>query len=319
MSKELQKTENKSIIKAEEAKPLLYANDLTISDIQRADNINALQKEVILAALNYPKIRAIKDEFLLGTEIYEYMASIIDKTIWESGITLKVFPQEEREQFIPIAIEEIKNEYYLLSVEEVRIAFKRGVRKKYGDFFGINITTINSWLDSYIESTKESTMLMLPFIKPEEKKPKEYTEEEKQEQKQFWLNGVYNDFNYFKDTGDYNFIDFQNSFYEYCNDLGLIKLNKKQRVEIWNKATAICKADYSRSKATSFGQKLDFKKVLDKIKEGKDESVKDMIKSRSKKIAIRYLFKDLVSAKKDLKEVIEKAITKKKENENKQT
>jgi len=40
--------------------------------------------------------------------------------------------------------------YNILSIDEVKMALNLGVRLEYGNFFGINITTIHFWLKSFI-------------------------------------------------------------------------------------------------------------------------------------------------------------------------
>lgn len=47
---------------------------------------------------------------------------------------------------------EIRNSYSWLSLEEVRIALDNGVKKKYGEYYGLNVITYLDWIKAYNES-----------------------------------------------------------------------------------------------------------------------------------------------------------------------
>lgn len=300
------KTDNRLLVV--QNRPLLYYPELNDSDIHNCDVISKEQKEVLLASLNFKKIRDINLVYGSGSQEYDDLAKIIGTAIWVMGITEKSMSDSEQEMFIPLAIEEIKNEFSQLSIEDIRIAFKKGSRRHYGDTFQMSIVNINVWLNAYIEETKPIAMLKLPMIKKEEE-VKELTEEEKEKLHKYWLNGVYREFNNFKETGFYTFHDFKNSFFFYCQKLGLINLTDEHKEIIWNKAKQQLQKEYNPNNERLWGRKIDLKAIYDvlKLDEVNDDKVEKLIATRSRRIALKHFFKKLIKEDKDLKDVVEMA------------
>lgn len=56
------------------------------------------------------------------------------------------------EVLITMLKEDLEKDYPYLDWTEVQRAFHNGVRKRYGDFFGINVTTFCTWIDDYLLS-----------------------------------------------------------------------------------------------------------------------------------------------------------------------
>ena len=283
----------------QENKPLLFRTDLTVFDIQQS-NLSKHQQEVVIASLHYPKIRDIDKSYY--DIIHNFLVTVVVDAVKVTGIVMNKTDQVE---FIDRAIPEICSDYYFLSLQEVAIAFKNGARKKYGDYYGINIGTMNVWLDSFIKTTKKEVMELLIYVKSPEKVV-ELTDAERLKLHKSWLKRVYDEYNEFKKTGKYTFNDLNNRFYLYCDSIGLITLTPNEKIEIFEIAKSELKGSYHPSKAKGFGQKVDFQNAITKI-ERNDKSFKQIIIMESRKIAIKYLFRDLVMNEADLKEVVEAA------------
>lgn len=328
MSKELQQTKHNSATNSLLVitnTPLMYYPELRDVDVHESKDLSKEEKQVILASLNYPKIRNLN--IVRGgsgennsTE-YDLLIDIISLSIFVMGITEKSMTEKEQELFIPVAIEEIKR-FDSLTIEDVRIAFDKGSRRKYGDTFQMSIATINVWLTAYIEETKPTAMMRLPYIKKVEVRSvieiiKEegiiLSNEEVKRRHDIWINGVYKKFEEFKVSGNYDFFDFGNKFYLYCRKLGIIKLNEKQQEDIWNRAVELLKKEYHPKEGRTFGQRIDMKSVYENLLKSPDEvdkKTEEIIIIRAKKLAIMYLFKRLIKDGKELKDVIEQAKSK---------
>ena len=310
---QLQKTESYNfglmVIKNE---PLLYYSDLRDTDIQKSEILDDLEKQVLLATLNYPKIRTINicrgETGQPNTEHYDVLVDIIGLAIWTMGITENSMPKQEQKLFIPIAIEEIKT-FPNLSIEDVRIAFNRGSRRKYGDTFQMSITNINVWLTKYTEETKHGVMQRLPFVKPLQiEASKELSSEEKLKIHNDWLEHVYNNFNEYQKTNIYNYHDFGNKLYAYLKKIGLITLDEQQQEKIWNKAVKELKNEYHPKNGRNFGERIDLKSIYDKLKlDEVDKPQYDLIVIRAKRIAVRHFFIGLIRQAKHIRDVIEDA------------
>ncbi|MBK7362808.1 MAG: hypothetical protein IPJ01_10970 [Micavibrio sp.] len=319
---QLQRVENNTtnsmmVVKNE---PLLYYPDLKDTDIHKSTVLNDLEKQVLLATLNFPKIRSLSitrgEIGQPNTETYDALVDIIGLAIWTMGITENSMNKAEQKIFIPIAIEEIKT-FPNLTIEDVRIAFNRGSRRKYGTMMNgvlsptlqMSIATVNIWLTQYTEETKYDVMQRLQFVKPLElEQPKELTEEEKLKNHNNWLGYIYKKFEEFKATNKYDYYDFNNKFYSYLKKLGLVNLNEEQQEKIWNKAVKELKNEYHPKNGRNFGQRIDLKGIYDALKSDKvDEKQNDLIVARCKKLFIKYYFIRLIRDAKHLKDIIEDA------------
>ncbi len=308
---ELSKKESVDLVPYE-LKTLLYRPDLKIFDVANCPTLTTQEKNVIFASLNELKLKFINlDE---DAESWNTLKDILVKTIWESGINM---PEEDQKIFIPLAIEDIKEGREYLTISDVRIALKNGVRRKYGknggEFFGINITTLNYWLDCYEQQTKITTMLKLNTITPA-KEEKEYTEDEKKEHHRIWIEGVYSEFEKYKNTGVYSFYDFNSAFYEYAKEIGLVTLSEEDKNRIYDEAVLEYKNSKSLKNARSVGQRADFKHAVESLNKEKNESsYKNEIKLIFRKIVVRDLFKAFIKKEKDLKDMVEKLEKRKQE------
>lgn len=69
---------------------------------------------------------------------------------------------------------ELKINYSYLTLEEVRIALENGVKKRYGDYYGLNVVSYIEWLDAYKRSDsrrkalEELRIKSLPAPAPED-------------------------------------------------------------------------------------------------------------------------------------------------------
>lgn len=314
MSKDIIKKEN-SVSKKEstslqvyDLKPLLYRPDLKVSDVLSTNGISTEQKSIILASLNETKLKFI--DLVEDKNSWNTLKDILVKTIWESGIGME---KADQKLFITVAIDDIKNEFEMLTVSDVRIALKNGVRKKYGEFYGMNITTLNVWLKTYQEQTKIEAMLKLPLIKPMEEE-KIYTEEERLENHKIWIEGVYSEFENYKNTGIYNFYDFNGAFFSYAEKIGLINLTHDEKLVIREKALLEFKNSKSLKKAKSAGERADFKHILENLQKENEKPYEEQIKLLCKKIVINNLFNDFARKDKNLREMVEKLEKRKSEN-----
>lgn len=297
--------------------PLLYYPELKDSDITASTVLSDMQKQVILATLNQPKIRSL--QIIQGegdhpnTEAYNQLVDIVGLAIWTMGITEKSMSKDEQKMFIQVAIEEIKT-FPNLSIEDVRIAFNRGSRRKYTDSNGnvplqMSIVTINIWLSKYEEETKHEAMMALKYVKPKELPKPELTREERLKLHNDWLEIIYQKFDEYKETGLYDYYDFGNRLFSYLKKLGIIELSEKQQEKLWNMAVEELKREYHPKNARNYGQTLDFGRFLAALKLDENEDLKpkdyDLIVGRCKKITVKWLFKKLIKEKKHIRDVIE--------------
>lgn len=80
-------------------------------------------------------------------------------------------------QLATALIAEIKKYFANIRIGEVEYCLELGIRKEYGEYFGINIVTINQWLKAYMVEEKRHEAILLD--QPKESVKQEPTAEEK--------------------------------------------------------------------------------------------------------------------------------------------
>jgi len=97
----------------------------------------------------YESVRIVNmtEEVLINASI-----DLVAASYAESGIRLSNDPKEsdtQLETLSNILKNDLKQYHRFMTIEEVREAFKRGARKMYGDFMGINISTYTDWINKF--------------------------------------------------------------------------------------------------------------------------------------------------------------------------
>ncbi|MEF9932002.1 MAG: hypothetical protein RR770_06870 [Bacteroidales bacterium] len=102
------------------------------------------------------------------------------------------------EVLIMMLSEDIHKDYWRLDWAEIQIAFHNGVRKRYGDFFGLSVTTFCSWLDSYLlsQDRRDYVKAKTQVVPQSHRLAQEnkYTEAEEREVVKRWANKTYAEF-----------------------------------------------------------------------------------------------------------------------------
>ena len=98
----------------------------------------------MVVAVDRPKVRELSTP-----EVYNPLVVLIAHLYLLRGQQVEAgdlrFQAGELEQ-------ELRSSYPWLSLEEVRIALDNGVKKKYGEYYGLNVITYLDWIKAYNES-----------------------------------------------------------------------------------------------------------------------------------------------------------------------
>lgn len=98
-------------------------------------------------------IRKVSDAFRAGKE--EIMVQNIKERIMEAAVYRGIRMAGEDALKAAISyLEDLKRYFPGLALEEVTEVIRDGVRKEYGEFFGINAGTLYDWTCSYMRSPK---------------------------------------------------------------------------------------------------------------------------------------------------------------------
>jgi hypothetical protein len=108
-------------------------------------------------------------------ELKDRVIKTLAKTYIDCG---KVIESKELISLSNGVINEIKRYFINLKIDELDLCFQNGVRKVYGEYFGLNIVTFHQWIKSFMAEEKRLEAIKIrstPRIEP----IKEYTEEQK--------------------------------------------------------------------------------------------------------------------------------------------
>ncbi len=241
---------------------------------------------------------AISPDDLIKIRALKNIVKIVYKCIWDSGIKMDEEEQQVLAQSITI---DIWHDYAnILSIEEVSIIFREGVRKKLkernsdpkninNDFFGLNIATFYGWIEDYITETKRQAIKLLPQVKPAISVEKKATPEEKKKLYDIWINNVVSAYNDYVTTGKFIWIDTGNLFYWFNEKNQFFKLTNTLKQTIWEEAKAEIKAEHNPANAKNKDQRMNFKEILEKI-ELEAAGVQSKINVRAMRLSVRHIF-----------------------------
>jgi hypothetical protein len=190
---------------------------------------------------------------------------------------------------------DLQTRYKTMTLKEVGHCFASGIRGEYGDYYGINVATINKWLRTYYNSDERkeamrrivlpetTTTLLLPEYKIS-------TEEI-----------VIKRWERFKIQGFVR--DMRNTAYNYLDSKKLIPFTVQEKNEMMRKAKIELK-----NEAKDNANMLQVGAMLDRIENQENqenqEKINEIIKQRAKRIALNAFFARLVNEKKDLTELL---------------
>ena len=175
----------------------------------------------------------------------------------------------------------IKAKYSFMRPQEITIAFRNGVARKYGEYFGYNFATFQNFLQAYVKSDErlEASKIALSMAEqnllPE--KPFDPVEYEK------WV------YDMWKEKGV--IFDMTGAAYYYLEQQGKINFTKEQKWEFYQQAEQIQIEKKGKDKHTLEGLR-ELQTYLDKIKH-KDHLTIEAIKDKARKIALEQYYKTL--------------------------
>lgn len=275
--------------------------NLTLDKINESELLSKENKDVLLATLT--------NEPISNLNINQYdnnhkeLVVIFARMIVESGIG--TMNETEQEILISLFIDEVKNEFSYLTIEDIRLAVKKGVRLDYGKFYGLNITTLNYWLKEYISTTKKNAMKSLSLLSPKEEKIT-ISDEQKKVLHKKWLDSWIDLFEKYHEGENIVVSDVGNVFYKYCIKNKIGSLTDSEKIILENRAKRLIIANGKEQARSSF-QIKEVNKIIEDINRNKySDDLDRKIVSEAKRLAIFDFFDKLIKEKIELKDLIEK-------------
>lgn len=277
------------------AKPLPLNPEYVVGDIMNSPAVSRSEKSMILGSLYLPKIIQM-DPSVVRVEV---RAAVV-KAIWDSGFKEEI---EEQRRIISAVTEDVLMDFSDFTIWEVQYAFRHGIRKHYGDYFGIHPKTFYGFLQAYRNQTKNTVLPLLRKIQPSGQQ-KEPTLEDKLEIRKEWLESVKQYWRDFKKTGEWMFSDYGNRLYDYLEKNNVVNLSKEQRQLAWKQARASVKMRNVKTKGLSVPVIRQMKEKLVKI-ENMDNSILEEIRIQARYIALRMVVEELRVKNVDFEKILD--------------
>jgi|SRR3972149_1262993 len=265
--------------------PNVKIKDLTKIGISRSN------LEVIIASKCFKRISERKNEIFEGldngdfkgleTRQYE-LRQFISTVIFDSGYG-KSWSEEELNRLITGVLTDVLRYFSHLTTQEVGIAFYRGCREEYGEFYGLSTKIFYSWLKSYVSKSKIEANKELKKI---DVLKEVISEEEILRRENRWLKTMGKEFNYFVETGVYDIYDIGNLLYNYLDKNKLISFTKEEKKQIMEEAKLSLKRNDSSLRLKDKHKKIEYLEIIDKM-DNKKSTAHNLLIAESKHIALK--------------------------------
>jgi len=260
--------------------------NLILDNVPNCDSEN---REIILAS-EKDKIKDIEKK-----SVVIEVKHILERTIFESG---HKFEEKDLTGILLIVCDDLLKDFSHLTIDEIKIAFRKGVRKIYGEYYGITVISIYGWILKYNTETRVEAMKIkreANAIEFEKKltKPKPTREE--------WQDMMYKSslelFEKYK-TDKETALDVGNIHYSFLLGLGLIEFTDERKATIKKQAERKIKEDKIMERG-----KMDSISFIIRNKNMEDNS--KLLEVTEKRISMFEYFDDLVVGNIELKALLD--------------
>ncbi len=273
----------------------LYSEIDVLNNIQ----ITNKQKEIFLSSRNFERISEIKDKNKVVKTIHQY----INHTILDKGINIS--SPEELDYIKRRVVDDVLADYSHYTLEEVKLAFKYGVRGDLGEYYGINPTTFYSWLrDFKFKLLSDVNKAVLPLIEKTKKIQSKPKPSEKEVDFEI-ANTLIEFYNEYLIDDEYNYLDIGNITYALLKKLGFISVNEEYKKELVERSKIYLKNDALSNKRKN-KYSINIEQVFKKIDTNEKDYLSKII-SEAKRLAL----KDFIKAQKQMKSDFKSELLKK--------
>jgi hypothetical protein len=269
---------------------LIKKSDLT--------NLSPIARDVYVAS-NKPMIKSYEDLNIVVNSIHVSITQVIA----DKGVRLETEDINYLKQNI---CRDIIRDFNILSLEDINVCFRMGVRGKLGEYYGINVATLYQWLEKYKNE-------IIPEMNKEihANLPKPLEIETKVDYKAFDFTLVETIKNILVGEIELtNYNDYGNIHYNLLDKLNLIHFTTDEKMEIFNRAKDVVKYNLTKKNIELIEQGrsiqiIDTEKLLKEI-ELNSKTNNDIVIIEAKKIAFRDCLSRIENTEKFIEELTQK-------------
>lgn len=268
--------------------------------IKKSDitNLSPVARDVYVAS-NKPMIKSYEDLNIVVNSIHVSITQVIA----DKGVRLETEDINYLKQNI---CRDIIRDFNILSLEDINVCFRMGVRGKLGEYYGINVATLYQWLEKYKNE-------IIPEMNKEihANLPKPLEIETKVDYKAFDFTLVETIKNILVGEIELtNYNDYGNIHYNLLDKLNLIHFTTDEKMEIFNRAKDVVKYNLTKKNIELIEQGrsiqiIDTEKLLKEI-ELNSKTNNDIVIIEAKKIAFRDCLSRIENTEKFIEELTQK-------------
>lgn len=192
-----------------------------------AINLSPAEREVVKAAASGSIIHLVNE-----AEIKQVLTIILGKLYYQAGHTIKGNGEEEQKKSLELlaasVAADLKEYFPTLTLAEVEVAFGRGIRQYYGEWYGLNVAQLHTFVRSYKHSEERTEALHKQKQHLLENQPAE-AEPDKQQIRMFMDKACVEDLESYRKSGILN--DYGGAKYDHLVERGLLQLTPERQAE----------------------------------------------------------------------------------------
>jgi len=197
---------------------------LQIGESNYSPKLSKVELELLKATQSVTVLEAIAKD---GKEL----TSIISSNFNALG---RVCTGEELTVLTQVLIDDILTDFPKLTIEELKIATRKGIRGEFGEFFGLNAVSYHFFIKSFINGEKRAEAILKQIEHLAEQKRVKSPDEIAQIEKEFWENETKRIAEY-KKTGVLK-TDSYERLYKIYESAGKISLSNSEKWDYFEKA-----------------------------------------------------------------------------------
>lgn len=252
---------------------------------------------------------ALKGKLIHVTKPVDLILEMIDLVTviyLETGKKLDDDPAEHEAQ-VEILAQSFVNELILhfrfLTIDEVKLAVHKGLRKAYGEYYGVSTITFHNWLNAFQMDKKRIETIQLEQKQNEVKKP-EPTPEEK---RILIEEGVLRSWNWYKQTKEFN--ELKGGYhlltcFDYLYDNRVANFTRDQINRFKEEAKKALKEKLTNAKHKAVGNEISIREITKDLELIENQPQNILVTNEAKKLALQSFYNDLIEMETDLEELL---------------
>lgn len=262
--------------------------------IKYGENVLPAKSQEILKALESPLVLNSSDEI-----VKDQITKSMLRAYFDLGFS---YPSDSD---FPVMVHSILNnvrmEGMALRLDEIPIAFSRGILKEYGDFIGLSVASFSGFIKSYIMNNARLEALK------EKNKPSDQRKEPTQEEKfNIAKDNALRAFNDVKEGRDISL--YGSVVYDFLNGLKLIDIPNEEKYAFIEQARneLIREREMKRAGLLDRVKLIDINKELESLNK-KDQSIEILVMKRAKCLTLVSWMQGLIFEEVELERMIKNA------------